>query len=397
MPYRRLGRSGLKVSLLSLGSWVTFGTQFGEDLAVRCLETAREAGVNFFDNAEAYAGGESELIMGKAIKTLGWQRYEFVISSKFFWGIHDAPNMKHTLNRKYLVQAVDGSLDRLGLDFIDLIFCHRSDPETPIEETVWAMSEIVSSGKALYWGTSEWAADEIVAAIEIAERHHLHKPVMEQPEYNLLARKRVEQEYARVIADYGIGLTTWSPLASGLLTGKYRDGIPAGSRGALPGYEWLRPDFEDPVKNAKVRALKAIADDLGCPLHHLAIAWCASNPNVSTVITGASRVEQLKDNLASLDVLEKLDDEVMRRINEVAGAGLRPARRCASPGATRRRRARPARPGHVRRGPSRPTGSRRPGSGSARRPREGPRQGARHVTGPRPACRDRPVRNLGSR
>jgi voltage-dependent potassium channel beta subunit len=318
MPYRRLGRSGLKVSLLSLGSWVSFGTQVGDELAVRCLEAAREGGVNFFDNAESYAGGQSEQIMGRAIKTLGWPRHEFVVSTKFFWGIHKGPNMTNTLNRKYLMQAVDGSLGRFGLEFLDLIFCHRSDPETPIEETVWAMSDIVSSGKALYWGTSEWAADEIVAAIEIAERHHLHKPVMEQPQYNLLERKRVELEYARVIADYGIGLTTWSPLASGLLTGKYLDGVPEGTRGSLAGYEWLRPHFEDPRRNEKVRALKAIADDLGCPLGQLAVAWCASNPAVSTVITGASRVEQVRENLHSLEVLERLDDEAMRRINEVA-------------------------------------------------------------------------------
>jgi len=319
MPYRRLGRSGLKVSLLSFGSWVSFGTQMRDELAVRCLGAAYEAGVNFFDNAESYAAGESEEIMGRAIKALGWKRHEYVISSKFFWGIYDAPNMQNTLNRKYLMQAVDGSLGRLGLDFVDLAFCHRSDPETPIEETVQAMSDIVSSGKALYWGTSEWAPDEIVAAIEIAERHHLHKPVMEQPQYNLLERKRVEQEYARVIADYGIGLTTWSPLASGLLTGKYANGIPEGSRGSLPGYEWIRPYLQDSSKADKVRALKAIADDLGCPLSQLAIAWCASNPAVSTVITGASGVEQLQENLRSLEVLERLDDEVMRRINEAAG------------------------------------------------------------------------------
>ena len=319
MPYRRLGRSGLKVSLLSFGSWVSFGSQVGDDLAVRCLEAAREGGMNFFDNAEVYAGGESEAIMGRAIKTLGWERRDYVISTKLFWGIHKAPNMTNTLNRKYLMQAVDSSLERLGLDFVDLLYCHRSDPETPIEETVWAMSDIVSSGRALYWGTSEWAADEIVAAIEIAERHHLRKPVMEQPQYNLLERKRVEQEYARVLADYGIGLTTFSPLASGLLTGKYLEGIPEGSRGALPGYEWLRSYLEDPGHKEKVRALKAIADDLGCPLSQLSIAWCASNPNVSTVITGASRVEQLQDNLHSLDVLERLDDEVIGRINEVAG------------------------------------------------------------------------------
>jgi voltage-dependent potassium channel beta subunit len=318
MPYRRLGRSGLKVSLLSFGSWVSFGNQLDDDLAVRCLEAAREGGVNFFDNAENYAGGKSEAIMGRAFKTLGWERREYVVSSKFFWGIYDDPNMTNTLNRKYLMQAVDASLERFGLDFLDLVFCHRADPDTPIEETVRAMSDIVSSGKALYWGTSEWAADEIVAAIEIAERHHLFKPVVEQPQYNLLQRRRVEHEYARLIEDYGIGLTTFSPLAAGLLTGKYLEGIPEDSRGTLAGFEWLRPNFEDSRSNEKVRALKAIADDLGCPLAQLAIAWCACNPKVSTVITGASRVEQLKENLRSLDVLERLDDEVMRRINEVA-------------------------------------------------------------------------------
>jgi voltage-dependent potassium channel beta subunit len=318
MPYRRLGRSGLKVSLLSFGSWVSFGNQIDDDLAVRCLEAAREAGINFFDNAESYAGGESEAIMGRAFRTLGWARHEYVVSSKFFWGIHDTPNMTHTLNRKYLMQAVEGSLERFGLDFLDFIFCHRADPQTPIEETVRAMSDIVTSGKALYWGTSEWSAGEIVAAIETAERHHLHKPIVEQPRYNLLERGRVEHEYARVLDDYGIGLTTFSPLAGGLLTGKYSDGIPQGSRGALAGYEWLRPHFEDPHLKDKVRALKAIADDLDCPLAQLAIAWCASNPKVSTVIMGASRVEQLRENLHSLEVLERLDDEVMRRINEAA-------------------------------------------------------------------------------
>ena len=319
MPYRRLGRSGLKVSLLSFGSWISFANQLDDDLAVGCLDAAREAGVNFFDNAESYAGGQSEAVMGRAFKTLGWKRHEYVVSSKFFWGIHNVPNMTHTLNRKYLMQAVDASLERFGLDFLDLIYCHRADPHTPIEETVRAMSDIVSSGKALYWGTSEWAAQEIVAAIEIAERHHLHKPVMEQPEYNLLHRRRVEQEYVRLLEDYGIGLTTFSPLASGLLTGKYLDGIPQDSRGALAGYEWLRPNFEDRRRNEKVRALKAIAEDLGCPLAQLAIAWCACNPKVSTVIMGASRVEQVRENLRSLEVLERLDDEVMRRINEVAG------------------------------------------------------------------------------
>src|SRR4051812_3275368 len=239
MQYRRLGRSGLKVSVLSFGSWVTFGTQVDTGLAKDCLSAARDAGVNFFDNAESYGGGESEKIMGQAIRELGWSRETYVVSTKLFWGLSDTVNMQNTLNRKYLLQAIDGSLERFGLDFVDLLFCHRADPETPLEETVWAMSEIVSSGKALYWGTSEWTADEIRAAWEIAERHHLHKPVMEQPQYNLLNRTRVEHEYARLYDDLGLGLTTWSPLASGLLTGKYKDGIPADSRGALAGYEWL--------------------------------------------------------------------------------------------------------------------------------------------------------------
>src|ERR1700730_9522291 len=246
MEYRRLGRSGLKVSVLSFGSWVTFGPQLDEGLASDCLGAAWEAGVNFFDNAEAYSGGESERIMGKAIARLGWKRHSYVVSTKIFWGIHDEVNMRNTLNRKYLLQAIEGSLERFGLDFVDLVFCHRADPETPIEETVWAMSDIVSSGRALYWGTSEWAADEIRAAWHIADKHHLHKPVMEQPQYNLLARGRVEFEYARLYDDIGLGLTTYSPLASGVLTGKYLDGIPDDSRGALPGYEWLQSALTDP-------------------------------------------------------------------------------------------------------------------------------------------------------
>ncbi len=315
MEYRRLGRSGLKVSVLSFGSWVTFGPQLDGDLAARCLETAYDAGVNFFDNAEAYAGGESERIMGQAIAKLGWPRHSYVISTKLFWGIHDGVNMRNTLNRKYLLQGIDGSLERLGLDFVDLLFCHRADPETPVEETVLAMHDIVSSGKALYWGTSEWSAQEIRAAWEIAERHHLHKPVMEQPQYHLLHRERVEQEYARLYEDIGLGLTTWSPLASGLLTGKYLDGIPAGSRASLPGYEWLRDPLTDLGANAKVRSLAVIAGELGCSLAQLAIAWCAANPRVSTVITGASGVEQLKENLGALQVLEHLDPGTLDRVS----------------------------------------------------------------------------------
>src|SRR5207253_1249965 len=228
------------------------------DTAMECLDAAQQAGVNFFDNAEAYAGGKSESIMGEAIAKLGWARHSYVISTKVFWGLYDEPNMKNTLNRKYLTQAIDGSLERLGLDFVDLLFCHRSDPKTPIEETVWAMSDIVSSGKALYWGTSEWAADEIRAAWEIAERHHLHKPVVEQPQYHLFHRKRVEQEYARLYEDVGLGLTTWSPLASGLLTGKYKGGIPPGSRGALESMSFLVKGLTDERRQSAVLQLEGV-------------------------------------------------------------------------------------------------------------------------------------------
>lgn len=317
MTYRRLGRAGLKVSVLSFGSWVTFHDQLDDSLAANCIEAAREHGVNFFDNAEAYAGGKSEEIMGRAFKKLGWPRHEYVVSTKFYWGIHDDVNTKFTLNRKYLSQAIDASLERFGLDFIDLVYCHRPDPDTPIEETVWAMSDMISQGKALYWGTSEWSADEIRAAYDVAERHHLHKPVMEQPEYNLFKRQKVEKEYARLYEDIGLGTTIWSPLASGLLTGKYLDGVPEDSRANLPGYEWLAKKLTDEGRNEKVRGLKGIADELGCTLAQLSIAWCAANPNVSTVITGASRVEQVHENMKALEVLDQLDDGVLARIDEI--------------------------------------------------------------------------------
>ncbi|HET6916850.1 MAG TPA: aldo/keto reductase [Acidimicrobiales bacterium] len=319
MEYRRLGRSGLKVSVLSLGSWVTFGPQLNEDLAAECLEAARDAGVNFFDNAESYAGGESERIMGRAISKLGWERHSYVVSTKLFWGLHDEPNMRHTLNRKYLTQAIEASLDRFGLDFVDLLFCHRNDPDTPLEETIHTMSDIVSSGQALYWGTSEWPADEIRAAWEIAERHHLHKPVMEQPQYNLFSRRRVEREYARLYDDIGLGLTTWSPLASGLLTGKYRDGVPDGSRASLPGYEWLREALTSGAHNEAVARLEWIAGELDCTTAQLAIAWCAKNPRVSTVITGASGPDQVRENMGALGVIPRLTGEVCDRIEEAVG------------------------------------------------------------------------------
>lgn len=317
MPYRRLGRSGLKVSLLSLGSWVTFGNQMDEERAVACMTVARQRGVNFFDNAESYAGGESEQIMGRVLAKSGWSRRSYVVSTKFFWGIHGGVNVENTLNRKYLLQAIDDSLGRLQLDFVDLVFCHRPDPETDLEETVWAMHDLVSRGKALYWGTSEWPAADIRAAFDIAERHHLHKPLMEQPEYNLFTRQRVEIEYQRLYQDCGLGLTTWSPLASGVLTGKYINGIPKGSRGAVPGYEWLHPDLTDGARNASVRRLISLADELGCTSAQLAIAWCANNPRVSTVITGATSVAQMEENLDSLAVISKLTPSLLQSIDEI--------------------------------------------------------------------------------
>lgn len=315
MNYRRLGRSGLKVSELSFGSWVTYGNQLQGDSARECMAAAYDAGVNFFDNAEVYAKGQSETIMGESLRRLSWRRSAYIVSTKFFWGLFDGPNEKSTLNRKYLMQAIDGSLARLGLDYVDLVFCHRADPDTPIEETVLAMHDMIAAGKVHYWGTSEWSAAEIAEAWHIAERHHLHKPVMEQPQYNLLHRERVEKEYARLYSDLGIGLTTWSPLASGLLSGKYNDGrVPPDSRGAVKGYEWLAERLTDPAKIAVVKKLAPIADELSCTLAQLAIAWCLKNPKVSTVITGASRVAQVRENMRSLEVVSRLTPDVMSRI-----------------------------------------------------------------------------------
>jgi voltage-dependent potassium channel beta subunit len=278
------------------------------------MQAAWDAGVNFFDNAEVYAGGKSESMMGQAVRQLGWPRESFVISTKLFWGLREGPNTKNTLNRKYLMHAIDGSLERLGMDFVDLLFCHRADPDTPIEETVWAMSDIIASGKALYWGTSEWPAEAIVKAYEVAERYGLRKPVMEQPQYNLLWRDRVETEYAPLYEKYGLGTTVWSPLASGALTGKYLEGVPDDSRAALPGYEWLREHILTPNNNDKIRSLLEVAQDLGCTPAQLAIAWCAKNPSVSTVITGASRVEQVHENMGALDVIPQLTDDVVARL-----------------------------------------------------------------------------------
>ena len=316
MNYRRLGRSGLKVSELSFGSWVTYGNQLGDTLARECMAAAYDAGVNFFDNAEVYAKGESERIMGAVLTKLGWRRSSYIVSTKFYWGLHDGANERNTLNRKYLRQAIDGSLQRFGLDYVDLVYCHRPDPDTPIEETVGAMHEMIAGGKALYWGTSEWSAADIMAAWQIAERHHLHKPVVEQPQYNLLARERVEKEYEPLYRDIGLGTTTWSPLASGVLSGKYNDGIPPGSRGTVKGYEWLVDRLTDPAKIAKVRKLVPIASDVGCTLAQLALAWCLKNPNVSSVITGASRPAQVNENMQALVFVDRLTPDIMARIDE---------------------------------------------------------------------------------
>ena len=318
MEYRRLGNAGLKVSVLSFGSWVTFHNQLGHDSALECMQAAWDAGVNFFDNAEVYAGGKSETIMGEALRELGWPRESYVLSTKLYWGLRDGPNTRNTLNRKYLMQGIDGSLERFGLDHVDLLFCHRPDPETPVEETVWAMSDIVASGKALYWGTSEWPADAIEEAYQIAERYQIRKPVTEQPQYNLLWRDRVEKEYAPLYDQHGMGTTVWSPLASGALTGKYLDGIPEGSRAALPGYEWLRDLITSPANHAQVKRVVDLAEEIGCTPAQLAIAWCAKNPNVSTVITGASRVAQVHENMGALEVLPRLTDELLARLE---GAG----------------------------------------------------------------------------
>jgi voltage-dependent potassium channel beta subunit len=324
MEYRRLGRSGLKVSALSLGSWVTYGNQVDEKAAIEMMAAARDQGVNFFDNAEVYASGRSETLMGVALNKLGWDRLTYIVSTKFFWGLPakygEGVNEKNTLNRKYLMQAIDQSLKRFNLDYVDLVYCHRADPHTPIEETVYAMHDMIVSGKALYWGTSEWSAAEISEAWHIADKHHLHKPVMEQPEYNLFKRRRVEQEYARLYEDIGLGLTTWSPLASGLLSGKYIAGVPDGSRASLKNMAWMKDGVENKQKATAVAALTSIAAELGCTAAQLSIAWCLKNPNVSTVITGASRLPQFAENIKALDAATKLDASVMQKIESVFAA-----------------------------------------------------------------------------
>jgi voltage-dependent potassium channel beta subunit len=311
MEYRRMGKAGIKLSELSLGAWVTYGGQVGEDIAYECMTAAWDAGVNFFDNAEGYAEGQAEITMGNVLKRTGWRREEYVVSTKIFWG-GDAVNNTGT-NYKHIVEGVNNSLRRFQLDYVDLVFCHRRDPETPIEEVVWAMNQVLNQGKAFYWGTSEWAAADIMAANQIARQNGLRPPSMEQPQYNMLWRERMEVEYAPLFEELGYGTTIWSPLASGILTGKYNNGIPEGSRMALKGFEWLQPRITQ-AKIDTVRRLEPIAADLGCNMAQLSIAWCLMNPDVSTVITGASRREQVIDNMKSLDIVPKLTDEVMERI-----------------------------------------------------------------------------------
>ncbi|MFW6212886.1 MAG: potassium channel beta subunit family protein [Spirochaetota bacterium] len=321
MEYRNLGRSGLKVSALSYGAWVTFDTQLQVDEARKCMVAAYDAGVNFFDNAEAYAGGKAETIMGEVLKQNGWRRDSYIVSSKVFFGsTEERKPTQRGLSRKHVVEACDQALERLQLDYLDLYYCHRPDPETPIEETVWSMHNLIIQGKVLYWGTSEWSAQQITQAHQVARQYNLIPPLMEQPQYNMLHRERFEAEYAPLYRDYGLGTTIWSPLASGLLTGKYNDGIPEDSRMNLPGYEWLRKMLDGPEgqeKLAKVKKLGVVADDLGVPMAQMALAWALKNPNVSTVITGASKVSQVESNMKALDVVPELTDEVMERIEGI--------------------------------------------------------------------------------
>lgn len=314
MEYRRLGRAGIKLSALSLGAWVTYGGQVGEQIARECMAAAYEAGVNFFDNAEGYAAGNAETVMGNVIKQMGWRRESLVVSTKIFWG-GQGPN-DTGLSHKHIIEGVNSALKRLQLDYVDLVFCHRPDPETPIEETVRAMDIVIKQGKAFYWGTSEWSAAEIMRADGIARQYGLTPPAMEQPQYNMFVRERFEKEYALLYRDLGYGTTIFSPLASGLLTGKYNDGIPEGSRASLQGYEWLQRGIT-PESIAKIRQLKTIADELGCSLAQLGLAWCLKNPNVSSVITGASKASQVTENMKALEVAPKLTGEVMQSIEAI--------------------------------------------------------------------------------
>jgi voltage-dependent potassium channel beta subunit len=327
MEYRRLGKSGLKVSELSFGSWVTFGSQVDIDKAVECMKAAYDVGVNFFDNAEVYNKGKSELVMGAALKKLNWERDSYIVSSKVMWGSKENPKPTQMgLSRKHLVEACDQAMQRMGVDYLDLYFCHRPDPEVPMEEIVRGMTELILRGKVFYWGTSEWSAEDIQKAYDVARQFDLIPPTMDQPQYHIFWRNRVEKEYAPLYNADGVGLgtTIWSPLASGLLTGKYNNGVPADSRVNLPGYEWLKEMLLGESGKARleaVRQLAKVADDLGVPMAHMALAWCLKNPNVSTVITGASKVEQVHENMQAIKVVPQMTDDVMAKIDSIT-AGL---------------------------------------------------------------------------
>lgn len=317
MEYRRLGKSGLQVSALSLGSWLTFGNQISDDVADQLMGMAYDAGVNFFDNAEGYAEGKSEIVMGKIMKSQKWARESFVVSSKVFFGAENKGPNQMGLSRKHVIEACNAALKRLQVEYLDLYFCHRPDKNTPIEETVFAMNTLLQQGKILYWGTSEWDASEIMEAISIAKQHHLIGPIMEQPQYNLFERQKLESDYLHLFKNHGLGTTIWSPLASGLLSGKYSKGDTKDTRLDLKGMDWLKDRVlaEDRLK--KVDELQHIADRLNVTLAKLSIAWCLKNPNVSTVILGASKTAQLKENLTVLEVLPQLTPDVLAEIEQI--------------------------------------------------------------------------------
>ncbi|WP_374623454.1 potassium channel beta subunit family protein [Devosia sp.] len=320
MDYRRLGKAGLRVSEFSFGAWVTFAKQVGEDAAQSIMAHAYDNGINFFDNAEGYETGNAERVMGEALKQLGWARDSYAVSSKVYFGGNGKKPMQKGLSAKHVADACNDALKRLQVDYLDLYFCHRPDLDTPIEETVRAMHNLVVQGKVIYWGTSEWTAQQLTEAYAVARQYGLTPPTMEQPEYNLFRREKVEAEFLPLYSLFGLGTTIWSPLASGILTGKYNDGIPADSRMNLPGYEWLKARLDSDKGRdelAKVKKLAKLADEVGLPIHHMALLWCNANPNVSTVILGASRLSQLKDNLEALKHKAKMTPEVMARIEAI--------------------------------------------------------------------------------
>jgi voltage-dependent potassium channel beta subunit len=328
MEYRRLGKSGLKVSELSLGSWVTFSKQVDHKEALALMGLAYDEGISFFDNAEGYEAGESETLMGAALKDLGWSRDSYSVSSKVFWG-GSKPTQKG-LSRKHVTEACHAALKRLQVDYLDLYFCHRPDIDTPIEETVWAMHNLITQGKVLYWGTSEWNAQQLTEAWAFARANNLIGPTMEQPQYNLFVREKIEKDYLPLYDLMGLGTTIWSPLASGALTGKYNDGIPSDSRMNLPGYEWLKKEWTSEAGKAKleqIRQLAGLGSEIGLPVHHLALLWCLQNPHVSTVILGASKLSQLEDNLSALQSKDKLTPDVIERIETIVGNKPEPAQR----------------------------------------------------------------------